>query len=438
MSNPSTIPAESSVATGEYQLTRMEAELKRGIEEALVQRKVQYKIRMAVSIYFEDDSTGGAEDSDIFIETATSSLNILPAFTVQIKIPKGEPAELFWQTEILSNIASIERVGRKRNEDTLILFHYAGHASSEGRKLSFSPQGESVDASLMLNWGTIVSSFALFSPKTDIACIIDCCGSGLVINHDYAPVPKTGLRTLEVLTSAKPDEKVFRRPEGELLRSLDEFYTEIEKRSGAQGSSTPSQAEFKRHRSSFTSKVCSQFRQLQQEEETINLGEVWERINQFKLVSDTSPMHNKVWGKARIIISRPVKKEKLKPLQERIEPKEGQASGSLPPVRRSRIMLRLMFPGEYTTDKIREICDWFRLMPDYCETDVEFVGETNSSLIILTILPAYELLIHKLAERHGATVENICNHVFGRNMAHSIVSSWGRVPAGENISEEPR
>lgn len=197
----------SEVITFEDQSDMACERIMRLIQEALDQRSRHYQAIFPLSIYFEGDQTGAAEDSKIFLDMVRS----FGAEGEALRIPVSSPRP-GWN--VRDQITALIKQGLQlspENGRVLLLFHYAGHGSIGDNGWVFNadskyPRTFNYDRTINPKLETFsdLDDYASLGETFDCVTILDSCHSSYATRDGNLQT-----RRAEVVSSVREDQTTF-------------------------------------------------------------------------------------------------------------------------------------------------------------------------------------------------------------------------------------
>ncbi|KAK6342323.1 hypothetical protein TWF718_007726 [Orbilia javanica] len=383
----------------------VEASLREALENALTQRKINYKLVFVATVTFESDNTGSREDSKAFA-TAMKQAFRMPAVNIfEFVVPKQEhDPHAYWYLEIAKKIGEVSQSiqGRK-----LLLLHFAGHGGfdNNGRFcLEGGPptpglsagtqkiQWENVERSLLSSQGRMLSGV------TDVAVILDCCFSGAV---------ETDRTRYQVSTGQQRDPTDVKIVE--VLSATDD-------RTTTEGRDLV-------NRATFTRRFIQEIRTMigRSDPPPVTFPAVLAALNKESQSPKPLATYHFLSGTAPILFPVTSLEVAAGPIS---GPSNPRAMGTW---RRPEhnVALKVHFPFSADAESISTVVKWlYKLRRDF-EIEIIGVNKTTSTIIFLTVPYENLHILYRLEVSSLCTVERICENIYSKNLLYDILDSPG-------------
>ncbi|KAK6501504.1 hypothetical protein TWF481_009342 [Arthrobotrys musiformis] len=420
MSTPSKISPADPPAPVPPELER----LKSMLDEATEQRKISYKLVFVVTVIFQNDNTGAAEDATLFATAMKEVLGIrdINVFKHVIPVDKGAPD--YWLFNIIKDVYDISAscIGRK-----LLILHFAGHGYLDGGKLFLAggppepppetPQQPQLHLPNLqyqqaIPWSLIKK--VLLDPTRrdptgilDVAVVLDCCYSGA---FDGPVVPKLGIgikenwsRTIEVIAATDGD-----------TTTVDRRSTNI--------------------RSTFTQRFVYTIRQLagQAGSPPVTLPRILSQLNNHTRLENQKPLppsplhsHQKPYATYRFLsghapILLPTTSLQLAPALDR----PTQLHPTMRSTWRSKshyALFQVRLPAEIQEESTIKIINWLYKLPTDFDVEVLSVHESTSTAVFLIASYADMGMLYRLETSGLCKVQRISENIFSRNLLDTVI-----------------
>ena len=181
--------------------------VKSPIQESIHQRARHYQI-YSLSIFFEGDQTGAAEDSKIFLDM----VRCLGAEGDTLRIPQSSPRLGGPGWVVNGRIRALIQNGLQLDPEygrVLLILHYAGHGAIGENGLMFNgdsqyPRSFNYDRTINPKLETISNYLGESLDIFDCVTILDCCHSGYATRENNVQT-----RCAEVLPAVREDQYAF-------------------------------------------------------------------------------------------------------------------------------------------------------------------------------------------------------------------------------------
>ncbi|KAK6348979.1 hypothetical protein TWF730_009739 [Orbilia blumenaviensis] len=381
----------------------VEASLRKALENALSQRKINYKLVFVATVTFESDDTGAREDSKAFAAAMKQAFKMPAVNVLEFVVPKEEyHSPIYWYREVEKKIGEVSKSSQGRK---LLLFHFAGHGGFDSYG-SFCLEGGPPTPGLStetqkIQWGDIKgcllsSQGPMRSDVTDVAIILDCCFSGAI---------ETDRTRYQAPTGHQKDPTNVKIVE--VLSATDNRTTTAGRDLGRQAT--------------FTRRFIQEIRTMigRSDSPLVTFPAVLAALNKESQSPKPLATYHFLSGTAPILFP-------VTSLEVAADPTPGPSNPrAMDTWRRPEhnVALKVHFPFSADDESISTVVKWlYKLRRDF-EIEVIGVNKTASTVVFLTVPYENLYLLYGLEDSRLCTVERVCENIYSKNLLHDILGS---------------